>query len=196
MAKLLTPEELENYDLRSSNTANTLRSQLGTFKPTEEEFRAIFRATRAAEDQYGSLTTAGGSYDQLKQIQTAALENAKAVLPPDRFADLKQSIDPAYQQINRLVARLELPTSAATDVVAVQQDVQKRIGTLRSDKSLSADQRTTQLTALAQEASTKVSTALGGTRGLEAYKQYGGQWLLNIVPKPPTPAPATTPPKG
>jgi hypothetical protein len=200
MAKLLTPEELENYDLRSSNTANTLRSQLGTFKPTEEEFRAIFKATRAAEDQFGSLTNAGGNYDQLKQIQAAALENAKAVLPPDRFADLKQAVDPAYQQINRLVARLDLPATASTEVVAVQQDIQKRAGTVRSDKSLSADQRTVQLTALAQEASTKVSTALGGDRGLEAYKQYGGQWLQNIVPRPATPAPATAvpaaPPKG
>jgi hypothetical protein len=195
MAKLLTPEELENYDLRSSNTANSLRSMLGTFKPTEDEFRAIFRATRAAEDQYGSLTAITNP-DQMRQLQAAALENAKAVLPPDRFADLKQAADPQYQQINRLVARLDLPSSAAIDVVATQQDVQKRAAVIRSNHDISSEQRVAQLTTLAQEATTKVSTALGGDRGLEAYKNFGGQWLINIVPRPPATSPLNSVPSA
>lgn len=196
LAKLLTPQQLEEYDLRSSNTANTLRSQLVTFKPTEAEFRALYKATRDAEEKIGSLTNAGGNPDQMRQIQAAALENARAVLPADRFAELKQAVDPLYQQVNRLVARLELPTSAATEVVTVQQDIQKRATAVRGNRELSAEQRNEQLGALAQEASAKISTALGGTRGLEAYKQYGGQWLQTIVPRPAPAAPGAPPPKG
>lgn len=190
LAGLLTPQELENYELRSSSTANQLRSQLGIFKPTEAEFTAIFRATRAAEEQYGSLSNTGGNFNLYQQIRTAALEQAKTQLTPERYAALQQATDPAYSMINRLVARLELPNTAAVQVVSVQQDAMKRANAIRNDKGLSSDQRTAQLSALAQEASTTISQALGGTRGLEAYKQYGGQWLQNLQPRP------TPPPKG
>lgn len=190
LAGLLTPQELENYELRSSSTASQLRSQLGIFKPSEAEFVAIFRATRAAEEQFGSLSNTSGNFSQYQQIRTAALEQAKAQLTPERYAALQQATDPAYSTINRLVARLDLPTTAAVQVVSVQQDTMKRANAIRSDKGLSADQRAVQLSALAQEASTTISQALGGTRGLEAYKQYGGQWLQSLQPRP------VTPPKG
>jgi hypothetical protein len=181
---LLTPQELENYDLRSSATASLLRSQLGLFKPTEEEFRAIFKATRAAEEQYGALVAGAANAGQYRQIHAAVLEEVKTLLPPDRLAEFKQATDPAYQQINRLVGRLELPASAAVEVMTVQQDIQKRALALRSNRQAPADQRFEQLVALAEEANTRIGTALGGTRGLEAYKQYGGQWMQTIVPRP------------
>ncbi len=185
---MLTPQELENYELRRSSTASLLHSQLGTFKPTEEEFRAIFHATRAAENQFGSISPGGGT--QIQQIRTAVLDQAKILLTPERFADLKQATDPVYQQVNRLVARLELPASAAIQIVAVQQDIAKRAGALRADSSLSPAQRNIQLSGLLQEATTNLTAALGGARGLEAYKQYGGQWLQILQPRP------VQPPKG
>src|ERR1041384_7656252 len=43
LAKLLTPQELEDFDLRTSSTAGSLRSQLTGFDPSEKEFRALFR---------------------------------------------------------------------------------------------------------------------------------------------------------
>jgi len=188
LAAMLTPQELENYELRRSSTASLLHSQLGTFKPTEEEFRAIFHATRAAENQFGSISPGGGT--QIQQIRTAVLDQAKILLTPERFADLKQATDPVYQQVNRLVARLELPASAAIQIVAVQQDIAKRAGALRADSSLSPAQRNIQLSGLLQEATTNLTAALGGARGLEAYKQYGGQWLQILQPRP------VQPPKG
>ena len=95
LAGILTPQEMENYELRSSSTASLLRSQLGTFKPTEEEFRTIFRATRAAEEQYGSISGGVANGNQIRLIQTAVLENTKSLLTPERYADLKQASDPA-----------------------------------------------------------------------------------------------------
>lgn len=194
MAMLLTPQELENYELRRSSTASQLRSQLGTFKPTEEEFRAIFRAQRTAEEQYGSL--AGGGYNptQSHQIQAAVLKQAQAQLPPERYADFQQAIDPAYQMINRLVARLGLPVTVAPQVVTLQQDITQRATVLRSDQSFTTDQRNLQLAALRQEATTNLTNVLGGQRGFEAYKQYGGQWLQMLQPRP-APSP-TSPPRG
>jgi hypothetical protein len=51
-AKVLTPQELEEYNLRSSTTASQMRSTLATFNPTEAEFRALFKFQSALDEQY------------------------------------------------------------------------------------------------------------------------------------------------
>ncbi len=107
----------------------------------------------------------------------------KGLLTPDQAADYDQAANPAYNQLNKLVGRLDLPLSAAASVAAVQADIQQRVDDVRNDSTLSRGARNTELTALAQEASDKISTTLGPS-GLEAYKTYGGQWLQNIAPRP------------
>ena len=114
-------------------------------------------------------------------------EQIKALLGPERYADYQQASQPQYQQLNALVARLDLPLSAAAQVASVQQDVQQRVAAVRADRKLSADARTAQLVALAQEAATKITATLGA-RGLEGYKQNGGQWLNQLTPRPKAPA--------
>jgi hypothetical protein len=190
LAAALTPEELENYELRSSTTANAIRSQLSTFKPTEQEFRALFKATRAAEDQFGSLAGGTVGADQNEKIRNAVLTDLQAQLSPDRYADLKQATDPKYMMTNRLVARLDLPASASVEVVAIQQDIQQKAAAVRSDTTLTSDQRAAQLAALSQDATSKLTATLT-PRGVEAYKQYGGYWLQNLNPpvRRPTPTP-------
>lgn len=183
----LTPEELENYLLRSSPTANSMRSQLTLFSPSEDEFRAIFDLQQSFDDKYGSTNTmTSASYRERQTHQQELLDQVKNVLTPDRYAAYQQAVDPAYQMVNRLVARLDLPASAATGVVAVQKDIGNRASAIRSDPNLTRELKNAQLTALADEATGKLNTVLGA-RGVEAYKQYGGQWMQNLgtreVPK-------------
>src|SRR5204862_3307552 len=91
----------------------------------------------------------------------------------------QQTSRPEYQQLNNLVLRLQLPISAAAQVVAVQQETQQRANAVRTDNQLSAAAKAEQLAALAQAATAKISGAIG-TRGLEGYKQAGGQWLQQL----------------
>ena len=83
------------------------------------------------------------------------------MLTPDRVDAYKQAVDPAYQMVNLLVARLELPASAATEIVAVQQDISKRANVLRADSGLTTDVKNAQLNNLAQEAGTKPTLRAG-----------------------------------
>src|SRR5439155_10969777 len=48
-AAILTPEEIEAYEMRHSAAAESLRAQLGGFEPTEEEFRNLFRVQKEFE---------------------------------------------------------------------------------------------------------------------------------------------------
>lgn len=196
LAKFLTPDEVTDFTMRNSQLSGQLRSMLGPFQPTEAEFRTIFANYQAFQDQNPTFAL-GYSLQSATPAGRAAFDQVNsqiaATLGPDRTADFQQAINPAYSQLNRVVARLDLPLSAAAQVAAVQQDVQQRVVALRSDSSLTGAERTTQLGALAQEATAKISTALGGQRGLDVYKEYGGQWLNNLTPRT---RPATTPPKG
>lgn len=194
-AKVLTPEELLNYDLRSGSVAQNLRSQLSTFQPTEQEFRALFAAAQSVENQFG--TNVGmQSAEQFAKRQAAMNEAAKKVLPPDRYASFEQATDPKNSMLNRVVARYGLSTAVVPQVTAIQQDIVKRSSALRNNRELPADQRSTQLAALATEANARLLPLLG-EKGFTAYKQYGGNWLQSI--NPPTlvtrPVTGTTPTK-
>lgn len=190
LAAVLSPEEMENYELRSSGTANTLRSQLTTFKPNEQEFRALYKALRAAEEQYGSVSSGPTTGEQMTKIRDSVLASLGGQLSPDRLADLKLATDPKYLTTNRLVARLGLPASTSVEVVNIQQDIQQKANAVRRDAALTPEARTAQYAALSQEAATKLSATLT-PRGYEAYKQYGGYWLQNL--NPPQRRPSATP---
>jgi hypothetical protein len=185
IAGALTPAELLEYDLRNSPTAARLRNNLAGFNSTETEYRALFPLYQAFDQQNPS------SFGPLTPEQAAARfaadqalrEQAKALLPPDRVADFEQATRPGAQQLNQLVARLDLPLSAAAQVMTVQQDIQQRVAAIRRNGTLSVDNRAAQLAALAAEANTKITATLG-PRGLEGYKQNGGQWLNQLQPPP------------
>src|SRR5207244_972841 len=88
---------------------------------------------------------------------------------------------------SQLVARLELPSETTNQVYAMQQDFQQRVGAIRGNTSLPVADRNAQFANLATEAQTKI-TALLGSRGYDAYKQYGGQWLQQLQsPRAATP---------
>ncbi|HXQ82029.1 MAG TPA: hypothetical protein VN775_11990 [Opitutaceae bacterium] len=174
IAASLTPDELFEYQIRNSPTAGMLRYSLHAFNPTEDEFRAIFRVQQAFDQQYGSMGPLSPDQQRERQAHKADVAaQVQDILGPDRFAEYKRDTDPAYQAVSRLVERLDLPPAAAQQVVALQDDISKRADAIRKDQSLAAADRSSQLAALADEATSKVASVLGD-RGLAAYKQTGG----------------------
>jgi hypothetical protein len=194
IAQLLTPQEFEDYELRTSNTAINLRYQLGGLNPTEDEFRTLFRLQHAFDEQYTLSPFGDTPPEQLRDVMARRAEAQKqltqqiqAVLGESRYADYLRSTDSSFQQTSRLVARLELPPESATQVYTVQKEMQERVRALQTDRALPAEDRNAQLAALAGEAQSRIGAVLG-PRGYEAYKQYGGTWLQQLQPRP-TPAP-------
>jgi hypothetical protein len=179
-AAVLTPAELENYDLRASRTANNLRSELNGFNPTEQEFRTLYQLKSAFDQQFGTMN--GPLSPDLVQARRDARKQLSdqiaAALGPDRYADYQRASDYDYLQTTRLVARLELPPATADQVYAMQKDIGQRADFIRNHAA--PEDRNAQLTTLAAEAQAKVTAALGPT-GYEAYKSNGGQWLQMIA---------------
>ena len=180
IAAELSPDELLEYQMRTGNTASQLRYTLSAFNPTEDEFRAIFKAQQDYDKLYGldgNLTP-----DQQREYQAhqgdlfAKIQDA---IGSERAADYKLQTDPNYMQTSRLMERLELPAAATQQVVSVQADISKRADAIRKDTSLSVADRNSQLAALGDEATSSI-TAVMGERGMAAYKDNGGGWIQSL----------------
>lgn len=186
LAAVLTPQELEAYQLRNSDTARSLRAQLSAFDPSEDEFRTLYRLQSEFDAQFGRMYGMPSPEEQQRRsaAQRQLTEQITAALGPVRGADYVRSNDYYFRQTNQLVTRLELPAETTTQIWDVKKDIEQRAATIRRDQSIPLADRTRQLAALADEANAKVTPLLGGARGLEAYQQNGGSWIQSLTPRP------------
>jgi hypothetical protein len=179
---LLTPGELEQYDLRSSGTVTELRNRLDAFRATEEEYRIIFCLIRAIEERY-PVSSNSIDFQRLTVRRAAEQElqsQLKEKLGAERYADYQQATNPGDPTINQLITRFGLPVSAARDVMTLERVIQKRLNAVQSDNDISAPQKEAQLRALSQEASSKLTMVLT-TRGFEAYRQRSATQLALLT---------------
>jgi hypothetical protein len=188
--RLLTPDELLDYDLRNSQGANRLRNKLGAFQATEAEFRSLYPAFKAvadAETQMQGGAPGRANFAEMRRIRETAEQQLdaelKRVLGDARFDQLKEANDHGLQQTRELIASLRLPPTSITDVVAIQKEFQPRFQAIERDRDLTANQRDAQLDALATEAKTRLTRVLGAD-GFEAYKRRGGTWLGAALNRP------------
>ena len=186
LAAVLTPAELADYELRTSNTADTLRDDLAAFHPSEHEFRTIFALEQAFDLEFGT------SWGQLSPEQRLARDAAeekltaslRRALGDERFTDYERASDFIFQKTAAFVARLDLPPDTAAQIWATQRDLEQRADGLHANRSLAAVERNRQLAALADEAKTKLTAALG-TAGFDLYRQsLGPLWLSRLAPRP------------
>lgn len=182
LAKLLTPQELLEYELRSSQTASQMRYDLTAFEPNEDEFRRIFKARAEFDNEFGP--NYGGTQDAEQQKKRAEAqrkvdEALKLELGPERYAEYKQASDYAYRELARVATRYELPKETAKKVWAVKTAAEEQASKLRQDQSLSTEQR--QAAAKAIQAETeKAVTEMLGERGYKSYVNSGGYWVRNV----------------
>lgn len=188
LASLLSPEELEEYELRFSDTANNMRSQMTGFQPTEQEFRRIFRLQRTFDEQ--TDPGANGSDNALRAEDALSAEIEKT-LGPGRYAEYQRAQDPNYRALLQLGARLEIPDDVASRVYNMKLASERIKYQVETSPNLTDEQRQQTVAALARETLRSVQSAMGGD-AFETYQSHGGQWLGNlsqvdesVVPAPP-----------
>lgn len=112
-------------------------------------------------------------------------DQIKALLPPDRATHYERATDWNYINTSQLVARLELPRETTDHLYTLQEEFETRRSAIYRATKPGGD-RTAQLSALQQEAITRITPLLGGRAGVvEAYQQHGGGWVRYLVPQPP-----------
>ncbi len=201
IAAILTPAELEQYDLQASPAAHALRSRLAGFAPTEAEFRAIFGLQRAFDERFAHRSGDGFDEGRIRERRAAEQELeaklAKA-LGAGRFAEYRKQQDNGYRLAARIAERFGLPAQRAGAVYDLAQDTQSRLQALRHDRSLAPEAALQALAGLSRETNEKLGVLLGA-EGADAYKQTsGGAWLrtMDRVVRPAGPVAAVMLPVG
>ena len=183
LARILTPEQKEQYDLRLSNTAMIMRMQLGAFEPNEQEFREIFKLQKKFDDEHGLQMGRLSTEDQAsrKVAQEDLNKQLKEVLG-DRYQDYELSKSPTYSALHKISQRHEIPSEKIKDAYAAKKAMEQELRNLR-DRELSAEQRKEITDRIAVETQNHVRRTLGDA-AYEAYiKQGGSDWAKG--PKKP-----------
>ncbi|HUR59354.1 MAG TPA: hypothetical protein VM029_16685 [Opitutaceae bacterium] len=188
LAAVMSPAELEEYQFRNSSTGSMLRYQLALFQPSEQEFRALYYLQTAFDEKYSYTygSAPRNDYEGRTEAERRLVADAKAALGEARGAEFERTRDYDYQTAAKVAARYGLPREAATQVWELRKDIDARAARIRMDRNLTAAARQQQLTLLHQEATARVTAALGPS-GSAAYRDSSGYWLQNLAP-PPLPA--------
>ncbi len=185
LAKVLTPEQLTEWDLRHSQTANQLKNDLSAFDPNEDEFRALFKYKQAVDVLNPPRDPDADPVQPTAEERKAMAEKQKALdaelaqaVGTNRVAEYKLEQDYAF----RSLIDAGVPKESVFKLADMKKEAESAAQKIKRDKTLSQDQKNEALAAIRNE----TQTSMGGLldeKQLKRYMNQGGYWLNNIAPK-------------
>lgn len=180
LAALLTPQELADYDMRNSPTANRLRFQLQNqgFDASESEYKAIYNAQKSIDDQFANSAgpVSGTRVQAYQQAQEQANQQLRAELGDARYADYIHSQDSDYRALESAAKRFGLPDNAVAQTYQVRDQALASSQIILNNTNLTDDQRRQQLQELANQTRTQIQSSLGQNAS-DAYLARNMGWL-------------------
>jgi hypothetical protein len=178
IAAALSPQELEELDLRKSATAQRLRDELRGFRATEAEFRQLFRVRRAYEATLATNTDVRDP--NVPEVRIAAerrfAEEARAALGEQRYADYQRARDLDYQNALQVTQFFSLPDDIATRVYELKREVDARANEITANTALS-EQRQRELLTQMQNDTERTLQNLLGKDVLAEYRRNNRWWI-------------------
>ncbi|WP_221028734.1 hypothetical protein [Actomonas aquatica] len=172
----LSPADYAAYQQRANSGARLLQNRASGVSLTQGEFDVTARALQ-------DLATAPSDLTPYRDSLTS-------LLGEEKYLALQQATT-GDRRTNQLVERLGLSYDTATQIEALQKEINQRAAATIRDASLDAATRAARLEALTTEALEQLD-ALLPPEGVQAYRQTSGQWIdaltrLNPPPRPRTP---------
>lgn len=180
LAAILSPAELEDYQMRSSPVTMRLRGAMTLMDATEAEFRAIFQVQQRFHEQInpGPGLFNSDTMNQRREAQQQQAEQLKAVLGESRYSEFARASNSEYQQLHRIAQRDNVPLDATVRAFSLRDEVAKESTRIMSDRSLDLEAKRTALRVLGQNTKTRMLGTLGPTAGA-AYAQ-SARWLAHV----------------
>lgn len=170
LAQVLTPEELQELDLRDSNTADSVRSRFGSADLTEEEYRKLFALRRKYEEEQG----ASPDYSDPERMRRRSearqqLEAAyKTALGDERAAEIQKQQDPSWRGLNRVAQQFGLPQRTLDQAYEYQRVAGEQLARLFSDPAVTGEARRETVRQIRDETERQLATLLGA----QAFQQF------------------------
>ena len=183
LAQILGPQDFQEYQLRNSATARDMRDSLGSFSPSEDEFKKIFELRENFNSQFGFGR--GGNDDAAREQRRAAEQQLdqqlQATLGAERYAEYKLAQDDRYREIYDFTSRMNLPKETAQSVYDIRQAVEQQRQQVMNNQGMSAEERAATLAQMSQV----TKETLAQTLPQQAYDQYlrsdDGRWLQTLT---------------
>lgn len=196
LAKLLTPEELEQYQLRMSQTSMVMRAQLQGFDPTEKEFKDLFALRKKFDDEFGGMFGIGTDAGSATRAEAERKldQGIKELLGEDRYKEYQRGQDFSYQSMVRVAEKQGLDRDAANKAYEIKRAAEEQANVLRANSNITAERRQAALQAIYDETSQALTQTLGQKGFTSLESQPGGYWLKPLKgPALSTPSPVVDP---
>ena len=168
--------KLEEFLLRYSASADSLRGQLRGFQITQDEFRKLFRVTDPITQQIQVLSATDPATAPGRTVLEKELADAiKNTLGPERYQAYQLSQDPAYRDALAVAQQAGAPTNLIPGLYRVSQAFLLEQDRIRNDPNLTPEQKAEQL------------------KNLEQQQQSLNNQILGLTPPETPPAPPVPP---
>lgn len=181
---LLTPEQLEQYQMRSSTSAWSVKNATAKIDLTEAEYAELYRAKKQFDDSSPQFTGIVTPEMMAKRAanQQVLNEQARATLGESRFYTYLAASDYEYAQVARLSTQFPSVTPAVSyQLYQLQTEAQQAMNAINTDKSIPAGQRGQALQTLQATYAEKLN-GLVSPEVVEAYKKTPGGRMLALLP--------------
>ena len=184
IATMLTPDQKMEYDLRKSPTAANMRLQMDGFDPSEDEFRDIFAARKAFDNEHGVVpgSSISPADAEVRQFAEQEMNNQiRSSLGDDRYQDYMRQTDYDYKSIHKITQRQGLGENISAQVYQMKGSAEELAREIRMNPGLAIEERQMQLGQIRNETSRSIESMLGGQGAAALQNQAGGRnWLNNI----------------
>jgi len=181
LAAVLSPQQVEEYALRYSATADSVRNELGDlkyFNATQDEFRKLFHVVEDFNNKLAAVSDTDPNAAQIRaSLEEQRLAATKAALGDKRYAQYLVLHDPAYQDAVAAAQAGGNPQSADT-IYEINRAAAEEQSRVQSNSTLTAELKTV------QQKNIELQQAQGNAAAL-------GQAPMDQPPMPPMPPTST-----
>lgn len=180
LARLLTPEEQQQFELWLSPSANAVRYAFYGLEPTEAEFLKVYGLQQAFDAAWSPDLVNLDDPAQLTQWAQAKQEldrQLQEALGPERYREFQRGQDADWHRLNATAARYDLPREKAGEAYAMKQTFAQMRAFVEGDPGLTPEQKQLAVEAMKRETRQAVTGVLGD-QGTQYFLADGhGQWL-------------------
>lgn len=191
LAAVLTPEEIAQYEQRSSPSARTLSNSLRNVEISEAEYAQIYAAQKAFDATNPMRTTMDAiTYSQRQAEQLALNEQVRAVLGENRFYAYLEGADMNFANVVRSLAQFPAVTKDASyQVYRLQIELQSLMAQT-SRGGPPSQEKIAEMRTTVETYNGRLDSILG-PEAAEAYRSQGSGRMFSSFRNAPRPAPST-----
>lgn len=184
LASILTPQELADYEMRTSSVTSRMRTTFSVMDATEAEFSAIYQAYQPHAEVFFPTSSGGITYygSDMMENRRKATEQINATLKQSlgeaRFAEYIRANDREFQQIYA-AGRLEnIPNDKLVQAFDSRKTASDASMQIANNRDMSTEDKLAALKRIAQETRTTILSTLGPTAG-KTYAE-SARWLTYL----------------